>query len=180
MCSLPRFFITVSLTLLGTVVASGQANSTVQNLSKQNSSLTNERMTRTIWNADKNTSFTDKSFPMTSWDKHFSSMGSKRAAIDVKDTSKRKIFETNTKEFDVKEFDMAAWNQKLSDLHKKAQISTDDRARKIADRQLYGMMLQDTRQFADMAEELSLRDLNKYQFRRNRSADQIPVSKVGE
>lgn len=157
----------------------GADNSTVNNLSKENTSLSNQRITRSMWKSETNSEFTNKSFPMTNWDKHFSSMGSKRAPIDLKDEKDKKIFKTNQKEFPMKEFDLSAWNQKFADLHKDAQISTDDKARKIADRQMYNMMLQDTRQFADMAEELSLRDLNKYQFRRNRSNDAIPTTKVG-
>ena len=180
MSSLPPFFVTTSLFFFGCATALGQTNPIVKNLTQQNSSLSNQRISHTTWNADKNTSFTGKSFPMTSWSKHFSSMGSKRAPIDVTDTSSRKRFKTETKEFPIKKFDMAAWNDKLSGLYKEAQISTDDRSRKIADQKLYGMMLQDTRQFADMAEELSLRDLNKYQFRRNRSSGELPVSKVGD
>ena len=55
----------------------------------------------------------------------------------------------------------------------------DDRAQLVADRQLYNMMLQDTERFRDMGDELSLRDLNRYQFRRNRTDAEIPVEQAG-
>ena len=67
----------------------------------------------------------------------------------------------------------------MADLHRRAGIERDDRAQLVADRQLYNMMLQDTERFRDMGDELSLRDLNRYQFRRNRSDDGIPVEKAG-
>jgi hypothetical protein len=55
----------------------------------------------------------------------------------------------------------------------------DDKAQLVADRQLYSMMLQDTRRFRDMADELSLQDINRYQFRRNHPGDRIPVEQAG-
>jgi hypothetical protein len=47
------------------------------------------------------------------------------------------------------------------------------------DQKLYYMMLQDSQKYSDMAEDLSLRELNRYQFRRNRSDGDIPVEKAG-
>ena len=76
-------------------------------------------------------------------------------------------------------FEMSQLNEQLSDLHKKAGIEMDDKARLIADQQLYYMMMQDSKMYSGMAEELSLRELNRYQFRRNRSDSEIPVQKAG-
>jgi hypothetical protein len=55
----------------------------------------------------------------------------------------------------------------------------DDKARLVVDQKLYYMMLQDSQKYSDMAEDLSLRELNRYQFRRNRSDGDIPVEKAG-
>jgi hypothetical protein len=74
---------------------------------------------------------------------------------------------------------MSHWNEQLSDLHKKAGIEMDDKARLVVDQKLYYMMLQDSQKYSDMAEDLSLRELNRYQFRRNRSDSDIPVEKAG-
>jgi hypothetical protein len=76
-------------------------------------------------------------------------------------------------------FKMLQWNEQISDLHKKAGIEMDDKARLVADQKLYYMMLQDSQKYSGMAEELSLRELNRYQFRRNRSDSDIPVEKAG-
>ena len=77
-------------------------------------------------------------------------------------------------------FDMSIWNNRMADLHKRAGVDMDKRAQLVADRQLYDMMLQDAENYREMAEKLSLRDLNRFQFRRNRSKDGIPVQKAGE
>lgn len=121
----------------------------------------------------------NKRFPIEQWDKHFSSMGSKRAPITLQEGKGKEIFQTKTLDRRAVNFDMSRWNDKMAELHKRAGIEMDDRAQLVADRQLYNMMLQDTERFRDMGDELSLRDLNRYQFRRNRSDDGIPLEKAG-
>ncbi|MGJ8639804.1 MAG: hypothetical protein ACSHYA_10455 [Opitutaceae bacterium] len=157
-----------------------QSNRMLGAISKKNSGSLDKKVEKKLWGTKQNTGLMNKTFPIGQWDKHFSSVGSKRSPINDKDAKDKKIFKTDKKEFPIKEFDMASWNQKLSDLQKNAQISTDSTARDIAERQLYYMMLQDTRKYEEMGVELSLSDINKYQFRRNRSSGEVPVEKVGE
>ena len=76
-------------------------------------------------------------------------------------------------------FEMSQWNEQLSDLHKKAGIEMDDKARLVANQKLYYMMLQDSQKYSGMEDELSLRELNRFQFRRNRSDSDIPVERAG-
>ena len=121
----------------------------------------------------------NKRFPIQNWDKHFSSVGSKRAPISLKDDKDKQIFRTERierKDFDL---EMSQWNGRVADLHKKAGIKMDDRAQLVADQRLYNMMLQDTQRFQDMGDDVSLRDLNRYQFRRNHSDGAIPVEQAG-
>ena len=139
----------------------------------------NKRVEKQLWAQPKGSRMMDKTFPIKEWNKHFSSLGAKRAPISVDDTKDKKLFRTeklDRKNFNVK---MSRWNERMADLHKRAGIELDQRAQLIADRQFYNMMLQDTRQFSSMAEEVSLRDLNRYQFRRNRSDDSVPVERAG-
>lgn len=175
----PLIYLFITFILAFPAMTHGEPNRLVRGLTKKNSSYMNERIKSKTWNSEKNTQFTNKSFPMQQWDKHFSSVGSKRAPIDISEGKEKKTFKTQTKKFQTKEFQMADWNEKFTKLQDNARISTDDKARKIADRQLYNMMLQDTRDFGDLAEELSLRDLNRYQFRRNRSSESVSAAKVG-
>ncbi len=121
----------------------------------------------------------NKRFPLEQWDKHFSSVGSKRAPIGMQENKEKQMFKTNTLERKEVNFEMSRWNDRLADLHKKAGIEMDDRARLVADKQLYYMMLQDSESYRDLGAEVSLRDLNRYQFRRNRSNDGIPVEQAG-
>lgn len=76
---------------------------------------------------------------------------------------------------------MSRWNEQMKDLHKDAQLIEDARAvKKASNERMYYMMLQDNQQYADMADELSLRDLNKFQFRRNHSDGPVPVQAAGK
>ena len=67
----------------------------------------------------------------------------------------------------------------MIDLHINAGINLDDRAQLVVNQKLYHMLLQDRKKFGDLGKEVSLRDLNRYQFRRNRSDGDIPINKVG-
>jgi hypothetical protein len=161
-------------------VAYLEANSrTLDFTSRRADRVENKKFDKQMWAQPQGNSMMDKTFPMKEWDKHFSSVGSKRAPITLKDSKEKKIFRTETldrKEFDV---EMSRWNERMADLHKKAGIKMDDQAQLVADQQLYSAMLQDTQQFSDMGDEVSLRDLNRYQFRRNRSDGAVPVEQAG-
>ena len=67
----------------------------------------------------------------------------------------------------------------MIDLHLDAGLNLDDRAQLVTNQKLYQMLLQDRKKFGDLGKEVSLRDLNRYQFRRNRSDGNIPVNKAG-
>jgi hypothetical protein len=132
-----------------------------------------------LWSQSQKSSITDKSFPLEKWDKHFSSVGTKRAPIAISENQDKQMFKT--KMFDRKEvsFDMSRWNEQMADLHKKAGIAMDDRSQLVADKKLYYMMMQESQQYSDMADKVSLREMNRYQFRRNRSDGEVPVEKAG-
>ena len=134
---------------------------------------------RRQWGGAKRSPLADKRFPMKEWDKHFSPLGQKRAAINVEADGKKKRFDTQVREMPVKEKKLARWNRKIADLEKRARIQTSDTAEKIAAARTYDMLLQDTRHFEELGEEVSLRDINRFQFRRNRSDDGIPVEDAG-
>jgi len=166
-----------ALSLASTLLVGGPSG--VENLGKRETGLSNKRVEPRMWQSQRNTALMQKTFPIQEWDKHFSSVGSKRAPIRMSEARGKKIFETNTKTFPKKDFNRSRWNQHFAELHQQARISTDGKARKIADRQLYNMMLHDARKYEDMGEKLSLRDINRYQFRHNRSDEAVPVQAAG-
>jgi hypothetical protein len=176
-CSfLPLVFALVS------VEAKPKSNNTVGFVGKQATSIQNKRVTPNQWSGSKSQSqLLNKKFPIQKWDSHFSSVGSKRSAIEVKGKDgERKLFKTETKTFPKKEYGLSRWNERIKDLHKDAQIVEDAQPlKKAADEQMYRMMLQDSSSYADLGAELSLRDLNKFQFRRNRSSGEVPVQAAG-
>lgn len=146
---------------------------------KRATSVEGQRVEKKLWAQPQTKFIKNKSFPIEQWDKHFSSLGSKRAPISLSADKDKQLFKTKILDQKMVRFEMSQWNEQLSDLHKKAGIDMDDKARLVADQKLYYMMLQDSRKYSEMADELSLRELNRYQFRRNRSDSDIPVEKAG-
>lgn len=141
--------------------------------------VSQKRFTQKMWGNKEKSGLMDKSFPFKQWDSHYSSLGSKRSGISVSEGESKKEFKTQTKEFPMKDIEISKWGNRMADLEKDARISTDDSAKKIADQRLYGAMLQDTQQYEEMGKELSLRDINRYQFRKNHSPGAVPVSGAG-
>ena len=169
-CALPIFMMVSFL----------EANpSIVSFVGKRATSVEGQRVEKKLWAQPDNNFLMNKTFPIEQWDKHFSSLGSKRAPISLTENKDKQLFKTRMLKQKMVRFEMSQWNEKLSDLHKKAGIEMDDKARLIADQKFYYMMLQDSKKYSDMADELSLRELNRYQFRRNRSDSDIPVEKAG-
>ncbi|MGC6423982.1 MAG: hypothetical protein ACON4O_03230 [Lentimonas sp.] len=158
----------------------GEGSAVVNELSAENSRLGKQRVEQRKWKAPQQSNLLDKSFALKEWDKHFSALGSKRAPISARDSNEKKIFSTETKEYQMKNYEMSRWNERLATLQQNALIQTDQKAAKLAEKQLYYMMLQDNRKYEELGVKLSLRDINKYQFRRNRSDGEIPVSTAGE
>ena len=76
---------------------------------------------------------------------------------------------------------MASIDQNLEDLYREAGIDLSEQARLVENRRLYQRVLQDTKQtFEALKEELSLRDINRFQFRRNRTDAGVPVQAAGQ
>ena len=153
--------------------------SIVSFVGKRATSVEGQRVEKKLWAQPYNNFLMNKTFPIEQWDKHFSSLGSKRAPISLTENKDKQLFKTRMLKQKIVRFEMSQWNEQLSDLHKKAGIEMDDKARLVVDQKLYYMMLQDSQKYSDMAEDLSLRELNRYQFRRNRSDSDIPVEKAG-
>jgi hypothetical protein len=175
---LPLSVCSALLVLLSQAYA-GVNSRTLGFASRRADNVESQRFDKTMWSTSESNSLMKQSFPIKNWDKHFSSVGGKRAPLSVSENQEKEIFRTNTVER--KEFgtEMSRWNEQVADMHKKAGIKMDDRARLVADQQLYYMMLQDAKPYHDMGVELSLRDLNRFQFRRNRTADGVPVERAG-
>lgn len=138
-----------------------------------------KRVEKKMWSRPESSSFMDKSFPIKEWNKHFSGLGSKRAPITLSEKEKKKRFEVEMLDRKTIDFEMSRWNERMADLHQRAGIQMDDKAQIASDHRLYSMMMQDARQYQDLADKLSLRDINRYQFRRNRLSDEIPTQKAG-
>lgn len=176
-CLLSISFFTIALS------AEPKANHRLGFAGKRADGVSEKRVEPKAWNGStQNSQLLQKTFPMTEWDKHFSSLGSKRSPIDLAESKEKSLFKTKTKTYPEKEYEMSRWNERMKDLQQEARLVSEPDTgtlKKATDEKLYSMVLQDTQKYADMAEELSLRDLNKFQFRRNHSDGDVPVQKAG-
>jgi hypothetical protein len=155
------------------------ATTVLDSYQKQATGVSSKRVKPRMWSNDKRPNLMQKKFPFKKWDAHFSSLGSKRAPIALTEKREKKRFKTKIMEFPTKAVEISEWDGRLAQLQRQAQISTDDTARKIADQRLYNKAMQDARQYKDLGAKLSLRDINRYQFRHNRSDTAVPVRQAG-
>ncbi len=178
---IPHIFAAACVVFCVTLPAFGDLlPSTLDFAGKQASSISEKRVAISKWNEQPNATLTRKTFPIEEWGKRYSSLGSKRAAFGTDQTVERKVYEKKTKEFPIKEVEMSRWNDRIADLQKKARVGTDDRVKDIEEKRVYDLMMQDAKQYKDLGKKLSLRDINRYQFRSNRSDGEVPVQQAGE
>lgn len=157
----------------------GLAPSGVDFAGKKGEAVQEKRFEKKFWGGGNAAGMSEKRFHIEEWGKHYSSVGSKRAPIAVKEGKEKKMFRSSTRRFPEKTYEMSRWNRDLADLQKRAQVDTDDRAMRIAEQRVYESAINDAEPFPERGEKLSLRDINRYQFRRNRPEGQVPVERAG-
>lgn len=180
----PRFvFLVAALGLLGAGAVSAKLPRGIEDLG-QRSPAGEQRVPKQSWQGGSRISPKEKSFELKTWEKHFSPWGSKRSEVGgQKNKLSQKKFPKRSFESGQKKFkkSMATIDQNLEDLYREAGIDLSEQARLVENRQLYQRVLQDTKQrFEALKEELSLRDINRFQFRRNRTDDGVPVQAAGQ
>lgn len=128
-----------------------------------------------------NNRYAKKEITFQSWDKHFSSLGQKKMYSEKSNPAAfNQQFKKEVRA--KKEYDLtiASWNQKLANIRKEARIDVSDEAHILGNREAYNLVLQERQFFRDMAENMDLRSINRYQFRSNRPEGPIPVDSVSE
>ena len=171
------FFLTLAFVMTGAWLRG--ETSVVDGYNKQPTNLTQKRFQRKTWSNNQKSDLMQKSFPFKQWDSHYSSLGSKRSNISLSETKEKKRFQAEMVEFSTKEMEISRWNGRIADLEREALISTDTTVKRIEDKRIYDRMMKKTENYADTAETLSLRDINRFQFRQNRSDGAVPVRKAG-
>ena len=172
------FFFIVS-GFLATLINLDANTGTSSLVNRRANTVEEKRFSKHMWSQPKTNFLTNKRFAFEHWNKHFSSLGSKRAPIKLTEKREKIEFTTNLIDREEVNYDMSRWNQRMADLHQNAGIQMDDRAQLAVNSKLYHMLLQDRKKFGDLGKEVSLSDINRYQFRRNRSDEDIPVNKAG-
>jgi hypothetical protein len=171
------FFLTLAFIMTGAWLRG--ETSAVDAYHKQATDVSQKRFDKKSWSNGQQSDLMQKSFPFKQWDTHYSSLGSKKSNISLTESKEKKRFKSEMVEFDTTEMDISKWDGQLADLERQAQVSTDKTARKIADRRIYESVMQKSKSFAETGEILSLRDINRYQFRSNRSDSAVPVREAG-
>lgn len=154
--------------------------SAVDSYKEQEKELSGKRFKQKEWSSGQRSDLTEKAFSFKHWNKHYSSLGSRKWGYSVENTKDKKHFKTGMVEFSNKDFELAEWQGYLANLESRARINTDMAVRMIQDKRMYERMLQQAENFKDTGETLSLRDINRFQFRKNRPDSDVPVTKAGE
>ncbi|NCG09361.1 MAG: hypothetical protein GWO81_07340 [Verrucomicrobia bacterium] len=152
--------------------------SPLESVERRAGSIQEKRASMPQWSSKEKLSLTDKRMSYKSWSKHFSSVGSKRAPVEVQGKEQPTITKSR-KEYSVRTRKMSSMDGERAGLEKKARIGTKDEPLLLRDVETYAMMLQGAAFQEEMGRQLSLRDLNRFQFRRNRSESAIPVKQAG-
>ena len=153
--------------------------SVVESYKKQERELSQKRFKQKKWSGEKESNLTRQTFPFKHWNKNYSSIGSQKWDYSVEKTSEKKRFEIEMIHFPTKDVELSEWQGHLANLKTRAQISTDVTARIIQDKRIYEMMLQRAESQKDTGKLVSLRDINRFQFRKNRSKEGVPTTKAG-
>lgn len=172
------FAATVTLGIIHCTCLNGETP-VVESYRKKEDEFSKKRFEQKQWSGTKKSDLGQKTFPLKQWDKHYSSLGSKKWDSSVKKVSEKQRFKSDKIEFPAKDIELSEWDGYLADLESRAQISTDQTARVIQDKRVYEMMLQQTENYKETGETLSLRDINRFQFRKNRPEGDVPVAQAG-
>ena len=152
----------------------------VESYKKQEKELSRKRFGTKKQFVTQQSNLTEKKLPLRHWNKQYSSLGSRKWDYSVEKTSDKKRFKAETMDFSKKKnMDLSKWQGYLANLESEARISTDTTARIIQEKRIYEMMLQQAENYEDTGKQLSLREINRFQFRKNRSKDNVPVTKAG-
>ena len=154
--------------------------SVVDSYKKQEKELSRKRFKEKEWSGRQKSDLTQQTFPFKSWEMHYSSLGSKKWDASVQKAANKGRFKSGKIEFPMKKgMGFSEWQGYLTELESNAQISTESTMRLIQDKRIYAMMLQRAENYQDTGELLSLRDINRFQFRKNRPKGDVPVTQAG-
>ena len=172
------FFITMAFLMTGAWLCG--EDSAVDRYSQQATDVSQKRFKQKSWSGGKQSAIMQKSFPFKQWDSHYSSLGSKRSNISTKETKDKELFKADTVEFSKKDMmNISKWDGRLAKLEDRAQVSTGKTLGQLEDKRMYESLMQSSKNYSDTGKTLSLRDINRFQFRQNRSSASVPVSEAG-
>lgn len=153
----------------------------VESYQRQEQELSQKRFKQEKWSGGQQSDLNGKTIQFKNWNKNYSSLGSKKWDYSIEKARNKKPFKAETVDFfkNNKEIELSDWEGYMANLESRARISTETKARIAQDKRIHEMMLQQVENYKDTGETLSLRDINRFQFRKNRSDGDVPVTKAG-
>lgn len=119
----------------------------------------------------------DNTITLDKWNKRFSPLGQRRAPMQVEGSFDTKMIEPEMKEYEVIDREMSIWNEREAYFESWGRMMERDRVGKYEDAPV-ARVSREAPRFEDFGEQLDLQELNRFQFRSNRS-DGLPVQRVG-
>lgn len=144
------------------------------------SSLSDKIFTPEKFDTGTNNQFSNKSFEITEWHTKFSPLGRERSNMNGEtsrfngDTQERQLY--NTQPSDSFESSRSRFNRQIANSPNLDHVREMYMASRFSD----GEITSPTgRQFAELVDQVSLRDINRFQAMRNKTDDGIPVDAAG-
>lgn len=94
------FFIALAFAIKGTCLRAEIL--AVNTYNKRATNLSKKQFKHKIWTNNQKSDLMQKSFAFKQWDSHYSSLGSKKSSIIVKESKDKKHFKTNLVKFSTK------------------------------------------------------------------------------
>ena len=164
--------------LLGSIHLHGEG-AVIESYKKQERKLSQKRFKQKKWTGKQHSGLTQKAFPFKDWNMQYSSLGSKKWGDLADHVDERKRYDKQMIKYATRDVQISKWQDHLANLESKAQISTSMKSNISRDKRIYEMMLQKAKSHKDTGEILSLRDINRFQFRRNHSDKPLSATKAG-
>ncbi len=172
----------VVLTFAFSVSLAEAADPAKADLSKRQTQIGDKRAPMKVQEMKMNDQLTSKRFPIKEWHGQYSSLGNRRAAIDVRETRDKKIIQPQVMDMKTKELKMSPMGERKAFVRNFDQVQ--DRSLVPAYRDARVVAVNQAATAAPSRTEQgktpSMRDINRFTFQRNHSdAEGLKIQKAG-
>lgn len=134
---------------------------------KRHSAIGDKRFSTSTSNLQDKRALTDRRIPMKMWHAEFSSIGQRRAPIDVREKSEKNMIRPELIEMEKKERLMAPQNRRMAYIRNFDHVRENHLVPKYRDAEVVSEREISQPARSSEEEELSMRDLNRFSYQRN-------------